>query len=394
MKRIAAALCLIFLLFSFGGTGTFAESDKVTIPRSEYEAYQRAALLSEILSVIDELYYGEYDEEELINIAAESMVDALGDDYTFFYTPRMLETASEKDEADYDCVGLRLAAYEGSDRCYVTQVRDGSPARKAGICRGDILLRVGTVFEANANNISDAMRLLNRSYTGEIDLTVLRDGEELTFRLNREKTEVNYVESNLLTDEIGYIHLFEFAGKCVEEVETELNALLEMGAKGIILDLRDNPGGWLEQAQRIADLFQDEGEICYLLYKDGSQEHCYPTEDGKADALLVTLVNEVTASAAEVLAGSLRDNLDVPIVGTNSFGKGIVQFDVTLSGENHMQITGAEYVLPGGETVHHVGLQPDAVCRLAVDENGDYSFGSFEDAQLDEAVWIMEALLR
>lgn len=394
MKRIISALlCLAVLAVAFGTATAFAKSDKVTISREDYEKYQKVELLSEIMDVIDELYYGEYDEEELLEVAAESMLDALGDDYTFYYTQDMMNAPSVKDESDYDYVGLCLASYEGSDRCYVAQALDGSPARNAGICRGDILLRIGSAFEVNADNLDVAKEYLDSFRTQKLKLTVLRDGEEMTFTMHGQKTEANYVESNLLEDGIGYIHLFGFAGKCVEEIEIELEALVEMGAKGIILDLRDNPGGWLEQAQRIGDLFMDEGEICYLRYKDGSEEHCYPTKKGKADVKLVVMTNEFTASAAEVLAGALRDSLGAPIVGRQSYGKGIVQFDVSLPGDHYMQITGAEYLLPNGERVHHVGLQPDVESMLDVDQNGDYVFGSFEDAQLDTAVGIMRNLL-
>ena len=395
MKRIIAVLLsLAVLLVSFGIASALAKSDSVTISKEEYEAYQKTALLAEIMDIVDELYYGKYDEETLINAAAESMLDALGDDYTFFYTQEMLQNMSIQNETDYDCVGLQLVNYDGSDRCYIAQVRDGSPAREAGLCRGDILLRIEPNFEVNADNISDAAARMSRSYSGELTLTVLRNGEVMSFCLNRRKTEINYVESRLLEDGIGYIHLFEFAGTCVDEVATELAALVDMGAKGIILDLRDNPGGWLEEAQQIGDLFMDEGEVCYLQYKDGRKEHCYPTKDGKVDVQVVVLINEVTASAAEVLAGALRDSLDAPVVGVTSFGKGIVQFEVELSGGNLMQITGAEYVLPGGEKVHHVGLTPDFECMLATDENGDYVFGDFDDVQLDIAVEVMRGRLR
>ena len=201
----------------------------------------------------------------------------------------------------------------------------------------------------------------------------------------------------MIDDSIGYIALYEFAGKCEIEFENELNQLLSEGAKGIIIDLRDNNGGWVEQAKYIADLFMDEGEVCYLKYRD-SEEHVaeYKTTDGKADVKLVILINENTASSSEILTGALHDCAGAVTVGVNSFGKGIIQA-VNPVGKNGagFQMTVAQYFTPNGTAVHKVGIAPDYEVKLPEGDNGMYDFADTDhDVQLNKAVEVMKELLQ
>ena len=195
----------------------------------------------------------------------------------------------------------------------------------------------------------------------------------------------------MLTDEVGLIAIYEFAGKCDEEFAAALKDLMSEGAKALIVDLRDNPGGWVERALRIGDQFLDAGDLCYLVYKDGVEEHGYLTTDGRIHIPLVVLVNENSASASEILAGALRERADAILVGVNTFGKGVVQIvnPVGHKGSGY-QITIAEYRTPEGAALHGVGLKPDVEIPLEEGDNGGYDFADVEhDPQLKKALEVM-----
>jgi carboxyl-terminal processing protease len=200
----------------------------------------------------------------------------------------------------------------------------------------------------------------------------------------------------MLDSSVGLIALYEFAGQCEKEFENDLNQLLKRGAKGIIIDLRDNPGGWVDQARYIADLFMDEGELCYLKYRDSEVHTDYPTKDGKTDVQLVILINENSASSSEILTGALRDCAGAIIVGVKSYGKGIIQGVYPIGSDGAgFQMTIAQYYTPKGTAVHKVGITPDYEVPLPEGDNGGYDFADMEhDVQLIKALEVMKEALK
>ena len=230
-----------------------------------------------------------------------------------------------------------------------------------------------------------------------VNVTFLRDEEEITFQILRKEIMVNQVESTLLETGIGYIAMYEFAGEAEKEFEKALNELLEQDIKGVIIDLRDNSGGWVEQARYIGDLFMDKGELCYFVFRDGTENHeLYRTKDGKADVKIVVLINELSASSSEILTGALRDCADATIVGTTSYGKGIVQnvYPIGSNGAGY-QITIAEYFSPKGNKVHKIGISPDVVVERPEGDKGIYEFAdTSKDVQLVKALEIMREKLK
>ena len=220
----------------------------------------------------------------------------------------------------------------------------------------------------------------------------LRGTEEVEYDLVRAKITVNRIESGMLTEDVGYIYLYEFAGNCATEFQAAVNSLESKGAKGLIIDLRDNPGGWVDDAEAIGDIFLDKGTLCYLQYNDGSREYYY-TKAGKKDMKLVVLMNEHSASSSEILAGALKDRADATIVGVQSYGKGIVQTVVGLDDGAGMQMTIAQYYTPNGNAVHKVGITPDVEVHLPDGDNGMYEFGDLNDAQLAKALEVMQQKL-
>ena len=371
--------------FSFGDDEP--EGDTVTITREQYERYRQFDELLELMDAAETYFYKETDTKKMLQGACEGLLSGLGDHYTFYYTPEEWEQMWEDDEGEYAGVGILISSNYSTGICTISRVFRGSPAEAAGVRRGDILYRVGEDLYVTAENLQEAVDIMRGTPGTTVDVTFLRNGEEITFTLERAIINVNQIESKMLTDEIGLIAMYQFAGKCDEEFEEALDTLTAQGARGLIIDLRDNPGGWVDAAQRIGDLFLDEGDLCYLVYKDGSEDHCYLTQKGKLEIPLVLLVNENSASASEILTGALRERADATVVGVNTYGKGIVQVVLPVGKEGAgFQMTIAEYRTPDGNRVHEVGLAPDVEIALEEGDNGEYDFADMEnDPQLKKA---------
>lgn len=373
-------------------TSVSVDGDTVTISKAEYERYQQLDVLLELVDIVDTYYYQDVDAQALLDGAAQGLLYGVGDPYTFYYTPEEYAELWEEDEGNYAGVGIQISgSYETGD-CTISRVFDNGPAKEAGIHKGDILRKVDDL-EVTVYTLNDAVDIMRGEPGKPVTLVMERNGEELTFVVNRAEVQVNWVESGMLANGIGYIYLYEFAGDCASQVDAALADLLAQGAKGVILDLRDNPGGWLDDAVSIADLFLDEGTVCYLEYKDGTREYEY-SKDGKEDVELVVLVNEFSASSSEILTGALQDRAGATVVGVQSYGKGIVQYVLPVGYEGAgMQVTVAQYFTPNGNAVHGIGITPDVEIALPEGDNGMYEFGDLADPQLNKALEIMREKL-
>jgi carboxyl-terminal processing protease len=215
---------------------------------------------------------------------------------------------------------------------------------------------------------------------------VMRGDQVLDFVITRATVHVNWVNSCMLEGDVGYISLYEFSGDCSKGFEEHFNKVIGQGAKALIVDLRDNPGGWVDSAVDIADLFLDKGEVASLRYRDGSGE-TYTTKAGSNPIPMVVLVNENSASASEILSGALQDHERATIVGVKTYGKGVVQYVLPVGNEGAgMQLTVAQYFTPNGNEVHHVGITPDVIVEMPEEQKSMFfEIGDLTDVQLSEA---------
>lgn len=375
---------------------TETRADTVTISREEYERYRQFSDMFTIMDAANKNFYQETDPDKMIEYATRGLMAGLDDPYSFYYNPKEYAEMWEDDEGNYVGIGVMIQSNMETQVCTIIRVFTGGPAEEAGVQRGDILYRVGEDLYVTASNLQEAVDIMRGVPDTDVDVTFLRGGEEITYTITRRQVNVNQVEGKMLSPEIGYIALYQFAGECEKEFEAELNRLSGEGAKGIIIDLRDNTGGWVDQARYIADLFMDAGELCYLKYRDSEEHGDYLTKDGKTDVKLVILINENTASSSEILTGALRDCAGAKTVGVKSFGKGIIQgvFPVGDKGAGY-QMTIAQYFTPGGSAVHKIGITPDYEVKLPEGDNGMYSFADMErDVQLIKAVDVMKEALQ
>ena len=371
-------------------------NDAISISKAEYEKYQQFSEALTLYDMAKAYYYKDIDPVTLAEGAARGVLAELNDPYSYYYNPQEWANMFLEDEGKYVGIGVLINTNLETKTCSVCRVFENTPAQEAGIQRGDIIYKIGEDFYVTSDNITEAVKIMRGIPGTDVNITFLRNGKEISYTITRRDINVNEVSSTMLDSDIGYIALYQFSGNCDGEFAFALNKLVSQGAKGIIIDLRDNTGGWVDQAQYIADLFMDEGELCYLTYRNGQEDHeSFVTKDGKTDVKLVILINENSASSSEILSGALRDCANASLVGTTSFGKGIVQIVLPVGTRGAgCQITVAQYFTPNGYAVHGQGITPDYIVKLPKGDNGMYDFADTKnDVQLKKAVEVMKQKL-
>ncbi len=389
---ILATVLLVGAAVPYASAQLFApymnREETVTISKSDYERYQKYAELELISEYISEYFYTEADFDTLLEGAKRGMVAALDDPYSFYYSSEQFSDMKEDDEGEYAGIGIQISASYITGLCTITRPFEGSPAEAAGLRKGDVLVTVEDI-DVNVYTLQDAVDTM-RGVVGEpVHLSVLRDAEILEFDVVRDVIHVNRVSSMMLDGGVGYIILYEFAGNCAESFKTHLDALMAQGMKALIFDLRDNPGGWVDDAVDIAGNFIDGDVVVYLEDREGRQQFYY-ADEGRLDIPMVILMNQYSASSSEIIAGALQDYGFARIVGVQSFGKGIVQSVFALHPmdpeSDGMQITSALYYTPNGNSLHKVGLTPDVEIAMPEgEENTTYQMGDMNDVQLQKA---------
>ena len=360
--------------------------DTVTISRAEYERLQRYAELDEIWQIVEQYYYQEPDTQAMLDGAEMGLLYGLGDPYTYDYTPDQYAQLWADDEGEYAGIGIQIMGNYATGLCTISRVFLDSPALDAGLRKGDVLTRVEDI-DVVTTTLQDAVNIMRGEPGTPVNVQVQRGDQLLDFVVDRAVVHVNWVNSCMLDGDVGYISLYEFSGDCSPSFAVHLDNLMSQGAKALVIDLRDNPGGWVDDAQKVADMFLEEGNVASLVYRDGTTELYTTTTDGKENPIpLVVLVNEYSASASEILAGALQDRGRATIVGTQTFGKGVVQYVLPVGTRGAgMQLTVAQYYTPNGNEVHKVGITPDIEATLPEGDTTMYDIGDLDDAQLKKA---------
>ncbi len=357
-------LCVSLPVMASGvipGLKVFSGEETVTIPKSEYERLQRFQRLDEIIRNVEKYYIEEPDVDEMLDFAAETILYSLGDPYSVYITPEGMEKQQEEYTGTYAGVGMQLMDGGEGQRITVTRVFVGSPAEAAGVLRGDRIIAVNGE-EFYGATMSQAVELMRGKPGSEVTITYQRGDEEpFDLTLMRQTIEINNVEYEMLENGIGYLLLYEFTGTDVKGFKGALRYFEEQKARGVIIDLRDNPGGYVSDSVGIADELLDEGLVMYTEDRYGVRSD-YRSTMGKIDMPIVMLVNEYSASASEILTGAIKDHKAGKVVGVKTFGKGIVQemrmFPADGAG---MLLTTMRYYTPSGVCIHGVGIEPDVV---------------------------------
>ena len=397
-RRVVVALAVVLILMaalSAHAAGIFDFSSKnrqtVTITQEEYDRMLRYQKMDTILQYIEEYYYQEPDVDALIENATRGLMYGLEDPYSFYYNEQEWAEMWEDDEGEYAGIGLNLLGNYEDYSVTVTRVFDHTPAKEAGVRKGDLLVRVEDI-EVTYYTLQNAVNVMRGQVGEEVEIEVKRGDEYLTFKIPRAIIHVNRIDSMMLEDNVGYIALYEFAGDSQTEFAQAYDELKKQGAQALVVDLRDNGGGWVEAAVSIADIFLDEGVLVYSSDRYGARED-YKTKAGKDDIPLVMLVNENSASSSEILSGGLQDRGRATVVGVQTYGKGILQTVLGLNDNKEgFQMTCAQYFLSSGKAVHKVGITPDVISEMPEDRKTAYfQFGDLADPQLLDAWNIAKA---
>lgn len=392
MKKIAKVLLAFLLVIAIGFTGfTLGKNSSGDNPMLSEKNQKHMAQMEAMKSLIDENYLFDYEEKDLYDGSLKGMFANLDDPYTSYYTKEEYDKLMESVNGEYAGIGVVVQASE-EGYIKVIAVFDNSPAKDAGIKAGDFITKVNDKAYS-ANELEDAVNQIKGQRGEEIKLTILRredgkEGNEKEISLKRDNVRVDTVDSKIVQKDgknIGYIKLKQFEEVTKEDFAKNLQDLKNQGIDGIVLDLRNNPGGNLDVCLAIADTFLDEGVIVSTVDKHG--EKIVEESDGDNDSTPMTvLINENSASASEILAGAFKDRDRAKIVGKTSFGKGIVQKLFPLEDGSGAKITISEYFTPNDTKIHKIGVNPD------VEVDNDKDFLSLEMDNLDEDKQFQKAL--
>ena len=358
-----------------------------TSQNSKLEQY-----LIKVKSTIDKYYLwnDKIDEEKLETGAVEGYVAALGDEYTEYIPADEMKEFTEEITGNFVGIGIYMVADEKSDRVVVYYPIPNTPAEKAGIKAGDLIVSVNGV-EYTAKDLDSIADYIKGEEGTTVNLVVERDGERLSFEITRAKVNTNPITIKVLDNNIGYLKLPSFDQGTADDFKEKVKELQGNGAKKLIIDLRNNGGGIVNEATDIADYLLDKGKtIISTSDNKEKKEVTYSKNDPIFDMPVVVLVNGNSAGASEILVCSLQDNERATIVGTTTFGKGIIQTLLSLTDGSGLKITTEEYYTPKGITIHKVGITPNEVVELPNDVKSIYAVEEDKDTQLQKAVELLK----
>lgn len=346
--------------------------------------------LSQFRSELEKKYIGEINDEELIEGAVKGYVDALGDPYTTYYTKKEMKTIMEETNGNFVGIGVYMTKDLEKNAILIIKPIENSPAEKAGILPGDLITKVDDV-EYTGDKLEEASNKIRGEEGTKVKLEIYRNGETKTFELTRTKVVVSHVTTKVLNNDIGYIAISDFEGECASEFETKYKQLEKQGIKKLIIDIRNNGGGIVDEALKIANMLVDK-DSTLLITKDKSdkEEITKATEKPIINMPTVVLVNGYSASASEILAGALKDNGKSTLVGTKTYGKGIIQELHQLSDGSGLKITVSEYYTPNHNAIHKIGITPDVEIDLSEDVKQQTTIQEKDDNQLQKAIEILK----
>lgn len=359
---VAVTILITFLITSIGIYNYYIKTEeglaKTLITTETTTLDKKIQLVREYL---DKSYLGEIaDEEELIESAVKGYVAGLGDEYTEYLTKEEYEELMVNVNGNFVGIGIYMSQ-DIYENIIVLLPIEGSPAEEAGLKTGDIITKVNGE-ECTGVDLSIVANKVKGEEGTTVELEILRDGETLNKTIERRKVEINHINSEILEGNIGYIQILAFDDGSSEEFEAKLTELLEKNIKSLIIDVRDNGGGIVTEAINISELFIPKGKIIMIERdKNSNEEVTKAKTEAKINSELnvIILTNENSASASEIFVGALKDNEIAQVIGTKTFGKGVMQEIVPVRSGGALKVTIEEFKTPNGNTINKKGIEPD-----------------------------------
>lgn len=345
---------------------------------------QTARKINRIEQIIDKYYKGSVKKSELEDCTYKGLVAGLGDVYSTYYSEDDFKELEQSTSGVYYGVGIYLTQDIKTGIITVVKPVKGSPADGSGLKKGDILTKVGNYKLKTSDALDDIVKKIKGAEGTKVKLTFTRNQTSKTYTFTRQSIENPTVETKMLQDKVGYLQITEFDEVTVSQFRSGLKSLKKQGAKKLIIDLRDNPGGLLTSVVDIAGQILPKGTIVYTEDKNGEKNEFTSDEENQFTKPLVVMMNGYSASASEIFAGAVQDYGTGQIVGTQSYGKGVVQQIFDLKDGTSLKLTIAEYFTPNGRNINGEGITPDVEVEYEYDEANPEA-----DNQLDKAIEVV-----
>lgn len=377
---------------SFGSRALTKVSDEKKAESGELNLTSTAVedKITEIETLVQKYYLNEIDTEQVENYLYKGMIAGLDDAYAAYYTKEEYQSMMDSTNGSYYGIGVEMSQNMTTGIITITRVFEGSPAEEAGLLPGDVIYKVQDT-EVTGEDLTKVVSMVKGAEGTTVPISVAREGESdyLTFDVERRTIEISTVEHRMLDGNIGYISIASFDDVTVNQFLTALEDLENQGETALIIDLRNNGGGLVSSAGSILDRLLPEGLIVYTEDKYGNREELKSDAENYFDKPLAVLVNGNSASASEIFAGAIKDYGIGTLVGTQTFGKGIVQKVYPLSDGTAVKLTVSKYYTPKGNNIHGIGITPDVEVELDADVANAITIPEEKDNQLQKAVEIL-----
>lgn len=367
---------------------TYFITVKVTISSylSKSNSAYMSAKMSLVKSKLEESYIYDMPEDKMIEGAIKGYVEGLGDKYTQYLTEEDMKSLLETTSGSYVGIGIYMANNTSNDTVTIIGLIEGSSAESSGLEVGDIILKVNDIEYTGSQLDSVAAAIKGETGT-DVKLTIMRNSETIDFNVTRSNVKIKSVKSSMLENDLAYIKISSFDDSTSDEFIANYNKLLVNNPKGLILDLRDNGGGLVTESLKVAETMVEKGKVLLITKdKNNSEKVDKSTSNPIINIPVIILINENTASASEILAGALKDNCNYKIIGTNSYGKGVIQNVYSFADGTGIKITTEEYFSPNHNKIHKVGIAPDIEVNLQPEWKNISNIPYEYDTQLQKAV--------
>lgn len=338
---------------------------------------------------IEKNYIGDLDEQKMLQEAIKGYVKGLGDEYSEYITSDEMKGFMEDTNGRYVGIGIYIANNTQTNQILVLMPMEGSPAQEAGIQSGDIIVKINGE-EYKGDQLTEASNKMKGEEGSKVKLEILREDKTIEIEVERKNIKVNHIESEMLSNQIGYLQLSTFDDGTAEEFKAKYEELQKQGAKSLIIDLRNNGGGIVKEATDIADMMIEKGKTLLITSSKNEEEEITKAQKDRSITIpVVVLVNKNSASASEILAAALKESDNAKIVGEKTYGKGVIQTIYTLSDGSGLKLTTNEYFTPNHNVINKIGITPDIEVSLPEGKTM-YTVEQDEDTQLQKAIEILK----
>lgn len=330
-------------------------------------------------------YYEDIDKEKMLDAAMDAMLNYLGDNYTTYLTKEQRKELEERLAGEYEGLGIKISGRE------IVEITENSPASEAGLMVGDLFVSVEGTDVTNATS-SIISTLIRDDSKKEVNIVIDRNGNQIPFKITKSLIPTSSISYELKENNIGYLKIDIFSRPLTSEIEKALVDMESKGMQKLIIDVRDNTGGYLDSAETTASLFLEKGKLIYSLQDKNGKEDYKDTTETKRDYPIVVLINDNSASSSEILAAALKDSYNAILVGETSYGKGKVQQTYDIENGGMAKYTSAKWLRPNGSCIDGVGLKPDYEVNIIYDYDENGEIVGYTDTQLNKAIEVIGAM--